>query len=340
MTARSRSASDLERRVEALVSLSEEAYGDALDRLDVALGTLRRGIRQRFTAAERFEPPRSALDWAAIWQQFRRELATFGMPARGHTVDEFGLDASALARIRWVLDALYDRYFRVELGGSDRLPASGPCLLVANHSGILPWDGLLLAHAVERHHASGERPRFLVDTALWSLPFMQPFFASIGGLRACLDDARRLLASGHSVIAFPEGARSAIKPFAERYRVRRLGRGGVLRLALELGVPLVPVGIAGAEEAHPVFGRLEWPARALGLPALPLTTTFPWLGPLGLVPLPSKWVIRIGEPLALPRAGSAALRDELYVARVNEELRLELEELADRARRQRKSSFG
>lgn len=339
MTTRERVGVDFERRVEALVSLSEDAYGDTLDQLSAALDGLRREIRGRFPAPGSRRSPRDGIDWQGLWQTLRRQASTLGMTERSAQVDEFGLDPVVLDRARWLLDGLYDRYFRVELGGIEGLPERGPCLLVANHSGVLPYDGLMLSHAIERHHPGRERPRFLIADWLVTLPFVQPFLARVGGVRACPENARRLLEAGRFVIAFPEGVKGATKPFRERYRVKRFGRGGVVRLALETGAALIPVGIAGAEEVHPLLFKAELPARPLGLPFLPVTPTFPWLGPLGLVPAPSKWVIHLGEPIALPPVGSDATRDELLLSRLNQELRQCVQQLVDRARRDRKSVF-
>ena len=166
----------------------------------------------------------------------------------------------------------------------------------------------MLAHGIERSHPSGERPRFLVADWLITLPFVQPYLARLGGVRACRENAERLLESKRFVIAFPEGVKGAAKVFRERYRLKRFGRGGVLRVAIESGVPLVPVGIVGAEEAHPILFKWTTPARAVGLPFLPVTPTFPLLGPLGFLPLPTKWVIRIGEPIALGHLGPGRRR--------------------------------
>jgi len=212
--------------------------------------------------------------------------------------------------------------------GIERLPESGPVLFVANRSGLLPYDGVMLAHVVERLAPRFGRPRHMVADWLVTLPFVQPFLARLGGVRACRENADRLLRTGRSVIAFPEGAKGATKTFRERYRLKRFGRGGVVRAAVENGVPLVPVGIVGAEEAHPVLFKSHWPARALGLPFLPVTPTFPLLGPLGLLPLPSHWVVVIGEPIALP----TPLDDtdgELIVSRCTASLRQHIQSLVE-----------
>ncbi|MGE4608244.1 MAG: 1-acyl-sn-glycerol-3-phosphate acyltransferase, partial [Myxococcota bacterium] len=169
----------------------------------------------------------------------------------------------------------------------------------------------------------------LVADWLITLPFVQPYLARLGGVRACRENAERLLSSGHAVVAFPEGVKGAAKVFRERYRLKRFGRGGVVRVALESGVPLVPVGIVGPEEAHPILFKWGTPARIVGLPFLPVTPTFPLLGPLGALPLPTKWVIRIGDPIDLEHLAPDASTDELLVSRINEELGAQIQDLVD-----------
>ena len=314
----------------------EPATGDDLTQALEALG---REIRARFPS-HGGEPARATIDWDALYADVRRRFGTFGMSERSGEVDEFGMDEVVLRRARRVLDLLYDQYWRVSLAGVENLPASGPCLIVANHSGLLPYDGLILAHGIERSHGSGERPRFFAADWLITLPFMQSYLARLGGVRACRENAERLLESKRFVIVFPEGVKGAAKVFRERYRLKRLGRGGVLRIAIENRVPLVPVGIVGAEEAHPILFKWTTPARALGLPFLPVTPTFPLLGPLGFLPLPTKWVIRIGEPLALGHLAPESAADELLISRLTENLRTQIQSLVDVGLAERESVWG
>jgi len=142
------------------------------------------------------------------------------------------------------------------------------------------------------------------------------------------------------VVAFPEGVKGAAKTFRDRYRLQRFGRGGAVRLGLEAGVPIVPVAIVGAEETHPILFKLATPARIFGLPFLPVTPTFPWLGPLGALPLPSKWVISFGEPLATAATDPAQASDDLLVARLTEELRSEVQRQVKQALGIRQGVFG
>jgi 1-acyl-sn-glycerol-3-phosphate acyltransferase len=159
-------------------------------------------------------------------------------------------------------------------------------------------------------------------------------------VRACRENAQRLLAHGRPVIAFPEGIKGAAKVYRERYRLQRFGRGGAVRVALEAGVPLVPVAIVGAEEAHPVLFKMHTVARLIGLPFLPVTPTFPWLGPFGLVPLPSSWSIRFGPAMPLADLSRDAASDELLLSRLTEELRGSIQTMLDDSLRRRNEDTG
>jgi 1-acyl-sn-glycerol-3-phosphate acyltransferase len=307
--------------------------GEAL--LAGALADLRREIRARLPARAPEAAP--GLDPMALFDELRRRLSTLGMSEQRFEVDDFGLDVQALERALPLLDFLAERYWRVEVRGLEALELDAPCLFVANRSGLLPYDGLMISHALARACPGAQRPRFLIADWLVTLPFAQSFFARLGGVRACRENAERLLARGASVVAFPEGAKGATKPFRERYRLQRFGRGGVVRVAIGMRCPLVPVAVVGAEEAHPVLFKVETLARMAGLPFVPVTPTFPWLGPLGLVPLPSKWSLRFGAPIPTAHLGREAARDELLVSRMTEELRREIQARVNEGVRARSS---
>jgi 1-acyl-sn-glycerol-3-phosphate acyltransferase len=311
------------------IPLSADAPDDLLEH---ALDDLGREIRARF---EEHAP--AAVDPFALLDDLRALTQRFGMRERTEETDDFGMDPERVRRVQPLLELLRSRWWRVEVNGLERVP-EGPVLFVANRSGLLPYDGLMVAHVVAKARGERARPRFLVADWLITLPFAQPWLTRLGAVRASFDNAERLLHSGRSVVAFPEGLKGAGKPFRDRYRLQRFGRGGVVRLALETGVPLVPVAIVGAEEAHPVLFKVGALARTRGAAFLPVTPTFPWLGPAGLVPLPSKWSIRFGEPLDGLEARGAA--DELLVARVNEELRARLQAMLDADLHARPGVFG
>jgi 1-acyl-sn-glycerol-3-phosphate acyltransferase len=321
-----------------LGSEEEELGGPDLRR---ALDLLRDEIRARLPLASgAAEGKRAGPDWMELFDELRRRLNSFGMSERSGEVDEFGMDELVLRQAEPVLDFLMDRWWRVDIAGAENVPTDRGCLLAANGSGLLPYDGLMISHALGRGRPFDQRPRFLVADWLITLPFVQPYLARLGGVRACRENAQRLLSKGRRVIAFPEGVKGAAKVFRERYRLKRFGRGGAVRLAIETASPLVPVAVVGAEEAHPILFKIESLARVVGLPFLPVTPTFPALGPLGLVPLPSKWSIRFGEAMALDHLGCEAAEDELLVSRLTEELRAQIQAMVEQSLHARASVWG
>jgi len=217
------------------------------------------------------------------------------------TLPDMGFDEAFFERVSPLLEFLWSRYFRVKITGLENIPESGPAVLVANHSGGLPYDGMLLAYGVRKLHSTHRLPRPLVANFAFRSKLMGPVVARFGGVRASMENATKLLEQNQLVSVFPEGLRGVGKLYRERYRLTRFGRGGFVRLATTTGVPIIPTAIVGAEEIHPVIGKLTAPARWLGLPYLPITPTFPFLGPFGLMPLPTKWTIRIGKPIQVAR---------------------------------------
>ncbi|MDD9933914.1 MAG: lysophospholipid acyltransferase family protein [Myxococcales bacterium] len=263
---------------------------------------------------------------------YLRQWGRLGMRGRSERVDDFGLDRTYEARVQPTLDALYERYFRVEIAGVEHLPAEGPALLVANHGGTLPWDGVMLKTAIQRNHAQGRGLRWLIEDYAFHQPFLGAFLNRIGAVRACPENAERLLAQGELLAVFPEGVKGVEKTYAERYKLQRFGRGGHVKLALRMGVPLIPVAIVGAEETHPLLHRTRAFSKALGLPFIPITPTFPLLGPLGLLPLPSRWRIAIGPTIReLEGLDASVAEDTLRVNELNERVRSGVQHLLHQA---------
>jgi 1-acyl-sn-glycerol-3-phosphate acyltransferase len=213
-----------------------------------------------------------------------------------------GFDPDFMDRAAPLLDFLWSKYFRVQLRGAEHIPAAGGALVVANHSGGLPYDGAMLIHAFFSKLPQRRPLRTLVANFAFRSSWMRPVICRIGGVRASMENALNLLARGDLVGVFPEGLRGVGKLFRERYRLAHFGRGGFVRLARTARVPIIPVAIVGAEEIHPVLGKVTRLAQPLGLPYIPITPTFPFLGPLGLLPVPTKWTIQVGEPITIPPA--------------------------------------
>jgi 1-acyl-sn-glycerol-3-phosphate acyltransferase len=257
--------------------------------------------------------------------------------SRGEEVDDFGLDPLYEERIRPVSEFLLQRYFRAKIEGIENVPASGRCLLVANHSGTLPLDGLMLRTALRLAHPSARELRWLAEDFLFYLPFAGVFMNRVGAVRACQENAERLLEKELLVAAFPEGVQGIKKLYRERYRLQRFGRGGYIRLALRMQAPLVPCAIVGAEETNPLLYRVEYLASLVGLPYIPVTPTFPLLGPLGLLPAPSRWRIRFGEPVSLEGHGPEAADDHVLVGRLSERVRTTIQAMLETGVRERRS---
>ncbi|MFF4549719.1 lysophospholipid acyltransferase family protein, partial [Streptomyces sp. NPDC001406] len=209
-----------------------------------------------------------------------------------YDVDDFGYDEELTDQVLMsLLRPVYEKYFRVEVKGIENIPAEGGALIVANHSGTLPLDGLMMQVAVHDHHPAGRHLRLLAADLVFVLPVVNELARKLGHTLACTEDAERLLGQGELVGVMPEGFKGIGKPFGERYKLQRFGRGGFVSTALRKGTPIIPCSIVGAEEIYPMIGNAKTLARLLGFPYFPLTPTFPWLGPLGAVPLPTKWTI-------------------------------------------------
>ena len=222
-----------------------------------------------------------------------------------YEVDDFGFDADLTEHVLLPpLRPLYDKWFRVETRGLDNVPDTGGALVVANHSGTIPLDALMTALALLDHHPAHRHLRMLGADLVFTLPVVAPLARKAGNTLACNADAERLLSAGELVGVWPEGFKGIGKPFSERYKLQRFGRGGFVSAALRTGVPIIPCSIVGAEETYPMIGNARTLARLLGLPYLPVTPTFPLLGPLGAVPLPSKWIIEFGEPIETRRSAA------------------------------------
>jgi len=258
-----------------------------------------------------------------------------------YEVDEFGFDADLSEHlIAPPLRPLYSRWFRVEAQGLQHVPDAGGALVVANHSGTIAVDAAMTALALLDHHPARRHLRMLGADLVFRSPVLGPMARKAGSTLACNPDAERLLAAGELVGVWPEGFKGIGKPFADRYKLQRFGRGGFVSAALRTGVPIIPCSIVGAEEIYPMVGNARTLARLLGLPYFPITPTFPWLGPLGLVPLPSKWIIEFGEPIGTAELGEAAADDPMLVFNLTDQVRETIQQTLYRLLMQRGATFG
>ena len=253
--------------------------------------------------------------------------------------DGFGFDPEFTERVTKVALWFYRRYWRVEVDGVTNVPGRGRALLVANHAGIVPYDGAMIRTAIIAEHPQPRHARMLVVDWAFAVPFTNMLLVKTGNVLAHPDNATALLERDELVGVFPEGVKGAAKGYRDRYRIRRLGRGGFVQVALRTGAPIIPVAVVGSEEVHPVLADLQPVARLLGLPNLPITPTFPWLGLAGLVPLPSKWLIAFGRPIEVARYGPEAAGDARLVLELSEQVRGWIQTTVSRLRPRRQTIF-
>lgn len=262
----------------------------------------------------------------------------FGGPEESYDVDEFGMDPAFVRKVKPLFDFLYYNYWRVHVTGLAHIPAEGRGLIVANHSGTLPYDGSMIAASVANEHPSRKDVRFLVEDFVYHFPFLGTLMYRIGGVRACPENAERLLGKDHLVTVFPEGIKGIGKHYRERYRLQRFGRGGFIKLALKMNSPIIPTAVIGAEEIHPLIYKSTILARPFGIPYIPVTPTLPLLGVLGLIPLPSKWSVVFGEPIRFsPKYGPEDADNQLLVNKLSEMVRCKIQEMVTEALKNRRS---
>jgi 1-acyl-sn-glycerol-3-phosphate acyltransferase len=253
---------------------------------------------------------------AAVTGFFRQRLTG------DYTVDEFGFDPHFNnAIVRPLLRFFFKSWFRVEVSGIENLPSEGAALLVANHAGVLPFDGLMLSVAVHDEHPAQRDMRLLAADMVFDLPLIGGAARKAGHTMACTTDAHRLLAAGELTAVFPEGYKGLGKPFEDRYRLQRFGRGGFVTAALRTKAPIIPCSIIGSEEIYPMLTDVKLLARLFGLPYFPVTPLFPLAGPAGLVPLPSKWRIAFGEPIYTSDYAASDAEDPMVTFELTDQVR-------------------
>jgi 1-acyl-sn-glycerol-3-phosphate acyltransferase len=260
---------------------------------------------------------------ASVLPRSARELA--GRTARrlrGEVPeDEWGFDEELVELVYPLLELMYERWWRVTATGVSNVPGHGRAMLVANHAGVLPWDAAMMSVAILSEHPLPRHPRFMVLDWAFRLPWVSGLMRRVGGVVASPFNAMRLLDQGHLVMVFPEGSKGAGKAFSERYRLERFGRGGFVEVALRTSSPIIPVAVVGSEEIYPKIADSRLLARLIGSPYFPITPFFPALGPLGAIPLPSKWRIEFCPPIDLSGYGPEAANDRSLVIELSERVR-------------------
>jgi 1-acyl-sn-glycerol-3-phosphate acyltransferase len=315
---------EVERRLDAAIDGLEARLGrlasanlaGARQELGETLGKLLPVIRARLA---------SAMDLARLLEPPER-------------LDRFGMDPRLVERAEPLVELLYATWWRTAVRGVEQVPATGPALIVANHAGLVPWDALVLRHALRREHPARRDLRPLLDDRECDLPVLGGLAVRLGGVRASPEAAERILAGGGLLGVFPEGSGGARKPWRDRYRIQRFGRGGFVRVALRARAPIVPCAIVGSEEASPGISRAGWLADRLGIPLL---SANPYLrvGPAAILPLPSRWSLRFGAPLDLSRHAPEEADDPAVVNALTEQVRGTLQAMLDEELSARVSVF-
>jgi 1-acyl-sn-glycerol-3-phosphate acyltransferase len=314
---RRRSAAELEPASSAPVAV------DRLSSFAREVPRLARGVPHAAAealSAARVEELRHLLRSVASFANRQAELA--GRHGRGETeADEFGFDVEWTDSLLPLFRFLYDHYWRVRTTGLENVPGEGRALLVSNHAGVLPFDGAMIRTAIITEHPQPRHARALIMDAFFGVPFISWFLRRTGNTLAHPDDAERLLERDELVLVFPEGVKGTGKPYRERYQLRRFGRGGFAQVALRTGAPIIPVSVVGSEELYPMLANVGPVARLIGMPYFPITPTFPLLGPLGVLPLPSSWMIEFHDPIPPEAFGSADADDPAAVMRLTDHVR-------------------
>ena len=253
-------------------------------------------------------------------------------------VDEYGFDAEVTERfLLATVRPLAQKWFRVEVRGAENIPTDGGALVVSNHSGTIPLDGLVTMVSI--HDSTGRNLRPLGADLVFRMPIFGELARKGGATLACNEDAQRMLAGGELVGVWPEGFKGIGKPYSDRYKLQRFGRGGFVSAAIRTGVPIIPCSVVGAEEIYPLVGNVPSLARLLGMPYIPITPFFPLLGPLGMVPLPSKWLIEFGEPIRTDAYDGGAADDPMLVFNVTDQVRETIQQTLYTLLMQRRSVF-
>ena len=302
--------------------MSAHAHADSPQATAESVADFLRRVR---TGIEDGLDPVTATNRAAdeLPQRLARAVELLSRRVRGdYHEDEWGFDEEFAEAVYPLFEFLYDVWWRVEPEGVRNVPAHGRALLVSNHAGAMfPFDASMILLAIMKEHPLPRWARFLVLDWAFVLPFVSAFMRRVGGVPASKHNAERLLQQDELVMVFPEGAKGTGKQFSERYRLQRFGRGGFVEVALRTGAPIVPVAVVGSEEIYPKLADARPLARAVGAPFVPVTPTFPWLGPLGLIPLPSKWRIEFCDPIDLSQYGAEAVEDRRLLFDVSEQVR-------------------
>ena len=327
-----RELDELTRRLRAITpdyGAAPAAAGGVIDVIEESADTIAPGLARRLRGTLSRFINEDFLDvdtWKGMWyvlnQTVQYQTDVFRRRLTGeYETDEWGLDREFMDAVRPFFEFMYRKYWRVQMSGVENIPAEGRALLVVNHSGQLPWDGAMLGTGVMLEHPNQRLVRNLYATWFPTLPFLSDILVKMGQVMATEDNGIRLLEQDELAAVFPEGYKGVGKLFKERYRLARFGRGGFVKMALKARAPMIPVAIVGAEETYISVAKSNVLAKITGFPYFPISVTWPWLGPIGFVPFPTKWYIDIGEPIPMDHYGRDADQSLVLVSQLTDQVR-------------------
>jgi 1-acyl-sn-glycerol-3-phosphate acyltransferase len=327
----------------AVARAAQERLAHVEQRVEAALGGAEErlaALAARAGAASGAHELREAV--AGLLPAVRERLGGLAELARlvepPERLDRFGMDPRLAERAEPLVELLYASWWRTTVRGIEHVPAAGPVIVVANHAGHVPWDALVLRHALRRDHPARRDLRPLLDDREVDAPVIGNLAVRLGAVRAGPEAAERLLHDGAVVGVFPEGSAGARKTWRDRYRIHHFGRGGFVKLALRTGAAIVPCAIVGSEEASPGISRTGWLAERLGLPMLSASSSLR-LGPAALLPLPARWTLRFGAPIDLGEGTPRTADEPAAVLALTERVRATLQDLLDEDVASRTSVF-
>jgi 1-acyl-sn-glycerol-3-phosphate acyltransferase len=278
-------------------------------------------------------PPAKGLVDRLLNPDERRILAALAHLVEGEApYDRFGYSPEAMKTTFLVLRTVYRLYFRVRSEGHENIPDEGPAVLAGNHGGLLPFDAAMAVIDGALHTDPPRLVRTVVDRWAGSLPWVNLFYARTGQVIGTRENFDKLLKEGQLMLVFPEGIEGMRKTIAHRYRLQQF-RVGFIEHALRARAPIVPVAFIGSDDQSPILFDIKPLARKLGIPVAPITPTFPWFGPLGLLPYPVSYRIVYGEPLRYhERFGPEGADDSRLVRYLANQVRRAVQLLIDRNR--------
>ncbi len=252
--------------------------------------------------------------------------------------DEYGFDLDQFAKFEPFIRFLYEGYFEVEVIGLENIPDEGRAVLVGNHSGGIPLDAFMFHQAMFQYHSSPRRVRALALDWLLELPVFGKLIAGMGGVPPQFNVAKELLQNEELVFFYPEGPTGTGKLCHDRYKLGRFDPGFVVA-AMVTQSPIIPITLIGADEIFPMFGKSKVLAKILDMPYFPLTLTFPWLPlPAACIPLPIKFLIKIGKPIYLNHQPEDIV-DKQLVCEIVHDIRKSIQREIDYLLSKRKGPF-